>query len=141
MRDKVVDQNSEFEELVGSLSQTINQVSDPVAIGAMLFQIAQERKNTNLIISELNAKMDGLMEKIKTLESEPQTQKPHTGLSDKDMEVLNYVKEKGRVSAEQMQKKFKYKGKNAASARLSKLFHDGVLEKEYLGRNVIYKVK
>jgi len=45
------------------------------------------------------------------------------------------------VCADDIQQEFKYKGRNAASARLSKLFGRSILEKEYVGRKVFYKLK
>ena len=143
MREVVGEHKKEFEELVGSLSQSTTQMQDPVAIGLMLFQIAEERKSTNLIIKDLNAKIDGLVNKLDELEKQthdvPQQNK--FSMSERDLEVLQYVKEHGRVCADELMDKFKYKGKNAGSARLSRLFHEGRLEKEYAGRKVYYKAK
>ncbi|MBD3388225.1 MAG: hypothetical protein GF416_04025 [Candidatus Altiarchaeales archaeon] len=138
MEGKGVGYGHEFEELIGEISQSI-QKNDPVTIGFMLYQIAEERRKTNLIIRDLNAKFDLLVEKIDNIEG--RTSNHETGLSERDQEVLDYVRRKDRISAEELQKKFKYKGKNAASARLSKLFHDGKLEKEYAGRKVYYKLR
>ncbi len=142
MKQEVVDYNKEYHELVGGVAQTVRNISDPVALGAMLYQLAEERKSTNLIIQQLNSKIDSLVAKLDGLETHKTAlEQPSGMLSDRDMEVLRYVEEKERVSAELLQKKFKYRGKNAASARLSKLFHDGRLEKEYAGRKVYYKIK
>lgn len=139
---KVVDKNHEFEEMAGSISESISQMSDPVAIGMMLYQIAEERKNTNLMVQQFNSKIDILMDKIEKLEkANHDVLTPKTSLSDRDMEIYDYVKREGQVSADNLQHKFKYKGKNAASARLSKLFHEGLVEKEYRGRTVLYKIK
>ena len=141
MKDQVVGQTEEFEELIGSLSQSV-QNNDAITIGAMLFSIAEERKNTNLVIRELNAKFDRLINKVDELEKHIHSVGPQpTGLSERDQEVLEYVKTTGRVCAEELQQEFKYRGKNAASARLSKLFHEGRLEKEYAGRRVYYRIK
>ena len=143
MKEVVAEHQKEFEELVGSLAHSTNQIQDPVAIGLMLYSIAEERKSTNLIIKELNAKIDGLVSKMADLDKQPAAAPAQQApsMSDRDQEVLGYVKSSGKVSAEQMQKKFHYKGKNAASARLSKLFHEGMLEKEYAGRIVYYKAR
>ncbi|MBU0761403.1 MAG: hypothetical protein KKD39_00110 [Candidatus Altiarchaeota archaeon] len=142
MKQAVADYNREYHELVNGVAQSVKDISDPVAIGAMLYQLAQERKNTNLIIQQLNSKIDSLMSKVEEMESrKSKGPEPQSMLSERDMEVMKFVEEKGKVSAEQLQKKFKYRGKNAASARLSKLFHDGRLEKEYMGRKVFYKIR
>ncbi|MFH0862719.1 MAG: hypothetical protein V1875_06805 [Candidatus Altiarchaeota archaeon] len=143
MKEVVAEHQKEFEELVGSLAHSTNHIQDPVAIGLMLYSIAEERKSTNLIVKELNAKIDGLVSKIAEFEKQPAAApaQPAPNMSDRDQEVLSFVRTTGKVSAEQMQKKFKYRGKNAASARLSKLFHEGILQKEYAGRRVYYKVR
>jgi len=144
MREVVAEHKKEFEDLIGGLAQATGQMQDPVAIGAMLYSIAEERKSTNLIMQNLNAKIDLLVNKVNQLESHTPAAAPQTPspiLSERDLEVITFVKENGKVSADLMQKKFKYRGKNAASARLSKLFHEGILEKEYAGRKVLYNIK
>jgi len=142
MKEPVVGYKREFEELVGSLANSAQELNDPTTIGLMLYSIAEERKDTNLVMREINAKLDGLSKRMQELETQIRAPQPqNTGLSDRDMEVLEYVKGKGKVCAEELQRKFKYRGKNAASARLSKLFHEGRLEKEYAGRKVYYKAK
>jgi uncharacterized membrane protein len=130
----------EFEELTGSLINSTRQLNDPVAIGAMLYSIAEERKNTNLIIKNLNSKIDALMNKIENFEQKNPGQRDSVreSLSERDSEVLEFVRSRGRVDALTLMKKFKYKGKNAASARLSRLFHEGYVKKEYAGRKVYY---
>ncbi len=141
MKEPVVGHADEFEQLIGSLSKSVEQ-NDAVTIGAMLYSIAEERRSTNLIMRELNAKFDRLLNKVDHLEKEIQTAEPQNpALSERDQEVLDYVRKQGRVCAEDMMKEFNYRGKNAASARLSKLFHEGVLEKEYAGRKVYYKTR
>jgi RNA recognition motif-containing protein len=141
MKQAVVDYNREYHELIGGVAHSVKEIQDPVALGAMLYQLAQERKNTNLIIQQLNTKIDSLMGKISDLETRNFEDSHTASLSDRDMDVLSFVEDRVRVSAEDLRKKFKYRGKNAASARLSKLFHEGRLTKEYIGRKVIYKIK
>ena len=141
MKQEGVGYEAEFEDLIGSLAQTTSQVSDPVAIGAMLYSIAEERKNTNLIIRNLNAKIDSLLSKFEQIERNKEAISQTAGLSERDLEVIEFVRGAGRISAEELQVKFNYKGKNAASARLSKLFHEGMLEKEFAGRKVYYKLR
>jgi hypothetical protein len=144
MKEAGVEYKKEFDELVGDIAQSTRNMQDPVAIGVMLYTIAEEKKNTNLVIRELNAKIDSLMNKLEKLEqkSPAQTAAPQApNHSDRDLEVLQFVRKNGRSSAEDLQRVFDYKGKNAASARLSKLFHEGSLDKEYAGRKVYYKIR
>ena len=58
-----------------------------------------------------------------------------------DEEMLRFVKEKRHASAEEVRRKFGYKGKNAASARLNRMFEMGLLEKRQVGRAVLYSAK
>ncbi|MFH0836225.1 MAG: BlaI/MecI/CopY family transcriptional regulator, partial [Candidatus Micrarchaeota archaeon] len=59
-------------------------------------------------------------------------------LSELDEEIMTFISKQGHVTAGQVQKKFKYKGTNAASARLNALFRQGLLEKKQVGRKVIF---
>ena len=150
MKGSTPNQNKEFENLVGDLSQTIQQMSDPVAIGAMLYSIAQEKNSSNLVLREINAKFDNILQQLQavsqklteiTEKSPAKTSISPNFLSERDEEVLKYVREQGKVCADALQEKFSYKGRNAASARLSRLFKDGLLEKIYVGRKVYYTAK
>jgi len=156
MKDSTEAHKKEFEETVGNISQAMQQISDPVAIATMLFSIAEERKSTNLVVREINGKLDKydqLMEKLNTIAEKLDklntqiTEKPTntptitSELSERDEEVLHYVKEKGRICADELQGKFEYRGRNAASARLSKLFKESKLDKIFVGRKVYYTLK
>ncbi|MBD3262398.1 MAG: hypothetical protein GF334_12170 [Candidatus Altiarchaeales archaeon] len=143
MKDMVADYNQEFQDLVGDLSQTVNQL-DPMAAGALLYTIAQEKKNTNLIVRDLNAKFDTVLTKINQLDQkiEKLEQNPsNPNITERDEQVLAYVREKGSVCAETIQEKFQYKGRNAAASRLSNLYQKGLLEKTQKGRKVYYQTK
>ena len=149
MKDSV-NHRREFEELTGELSDTIYQMSDPVEIAAMLYSIAEEKKSSNLIVRDINGKFDKILGKLDEISqrlSEMHVNIPAEDtekrdqifeLSDRDREVLDFVSSNGRVCADDVQRKFKYRGRNAASARLSKLFRDKMLEKVYVGRRVYY---
>jgi hypothetical protein len=142
MKDMGVEYKKEFDDLVGEIAHSTTNMQDPVAIAVMLYTLAEEKKSGNLIIKELNAKLDLLVSKVSQLEKQAPKEAPtQAGMSERDLEVLNHVKRHGRTCAEDLQTVFGYRGKNAASARLSKLFHEGVLEKEYAGRKVYYKTK
>jgi predicted HTH transcriptional regulator len=151
MKDSLTDYDREFEEIVGNLSDTVHEMSDPVAIATMLYTLAEERKSSNLVIRDINAKFDNILknlrdisERLNELESRRDvTSKEHITfeLSDRDREILDYVTQNQRVCADDIQEKFQYRGRNAASARLSKLFRDKLLEKVYVGRKVYYQCK
>ncbi len=62
-------------------------------------------------------------------------------LGDVDEKIIEFVKKNGKACAEELQRAFNYRGKNAASARLNKLHSQGLLEKKQAGRRVYYFVK
>lgn len=62
-------------------------------------------------------------------------------LSSTDEQIVNLVGTRGVVCADDVQAHFKYKGKNAASARLNRLASLGVFEKQQAGRRVYYKLR
>jgi len=142
--------NEEFRELTGDLSEAVHE--DSVAIGSMLYTIAEEKKNNNLVVKDINGKFDQMMaklDKIATLleiiaeknEAASNTRPDNIDISDRDEEILEFVKAQKRVCADDVQNFFKYRGRNAASARLNKLFRDNIVEKVYAGRNVYYTLK
>ncbi|VVB53973.1 Uncharacterised protein [uncultured archaeon] len=129
-----------------------------LTLAAAFTQINENSRKNNLVFRQINAKLDRLQllsEKIDTLNEqlseiterldaiEAAAPREHNSpeLSERDMEVLDYVKSNKRVCAEDLQEKFEYKGRNAASARLHKLFRENKLEKVYSGRKVYYQIK
>jgi len=62
-------------------------------------------------------------------------------LGSTDERIVGFVGSRGAVCAQDVQTQFKYKGKNAASARLNKLASMGVLEKQQAGRRVYYRLR
>lgn len=146
----------EFRDLTENLSSAIEKMSNPVEIAAMLYTIAEEKKSSNLVVREINGKFESMMEKLDKISNlltelnmKLTEEKTTIGmdnlmeelLSERDEEIMNFVNEKGRVCADDLKKIFGYRGRNAASARLSKLFKEGLLEKIYVGRTVYYKLK
>lgn len=141
----------EFEELTEDLSSAIDDMGDPVAIGTMLYSIAEEKKSNNLIVRDINAKFDNIAEKLDKIYGKlsvlaehgvpHQVENPSVSISERDEEILEFVKSEGKACADDVQSKFEYKGRNAASARLSRLFKDNLLEKVYHGRKVYYVAK
>jgi len=141
----------EFEELTEDLSSAIDDMGDPVAIGTLLYSIAEEKKSNNLIVRDINAKFDNMAEKLDKIYEKLSVlveqgilqsgELPSVAISERDEEILNFVKSNGKACADDVQRKFEYRGRNAASARLSRLFKDNLLEKVYHGRKVYYVAK
>jgi len=144
----------EFEELTEGIAEVAYELDDGLKIGKMLYAIAEEKKSNNLVVREINSKFDQMINKLDRvatlLESmqlnqgavmDEAEEEEFLGISDRDEEILDFVKSHKRVNADDVQNHFKYRGRNAASARLNKLFRDELLEKVYAGRNVYYSVK
>lgn len=130
-------------------------VKDPALTAAYyLSKISDEKSSFNLVLREINAKLDRLaflerrvaqleemLEKnsAKTVGS-PSRMAPQGQaiVADIDGDILEFVRELGKVVAQDVADKFGYKGKNAACARLNRLAVAGLLSKKQAGRKVYY---
>ncbi len=133
-KDKVFKSNvggSAFEnELRTDLEENMAKFKDPVVLGELVYKLLEERENTNRILKNVLARLDEL-EKGTPMEEK-------TLLPEVDEQILGFVKEQGKVTAENVREKFEYKGKNAASARLNKLCGIGLLKKKQVGKKVYF---
>ncbi len=153
--------SSEFASVASDFKKLAQASRDPLAVAAMLDRLTEERKSTNLVLKEISRKLEKLDElesRIHGLETkmskasqtsqsaasealrEPQAPQPPL-LPEIDESILGFVRKHGRATAEEVQRKCKYKGANAASARLNGLFKMGLLEKRQVGRNVFFIAK
>lgn len=145
--------SDEFDQLTGEISDVVEEIPDPVVVGKLLYNIASEKKSYNLVVRDINAKFDQLavkLDRIATLleqinqkkeETETVRRSENIDISDRDKEILDFVRARKRVCADDVQDHFQYKGRNAASARLHRLYRDNVLEKVHAGRNVYYTLR
>jgi predicted HTH transcriptional regulator len=137
----------EFKELTGEVTEAMEEMADPVNQGLMLFTIAEEKKSNNLVVKDINSKFDQILSKldrIATLMEEQVQNREESGLhsiSDRDEEIIEFIREKKKVCADDLQDHFNYKGRNAASARLNKLFRDKLVEKIPAGKTVYYMMR
>ncbi|MGC8648781.1 MAG: winged helix-turn-helix domain-containing protein [Candidatus Micrarchaeia archaeon] len=118
-----------------------------------LFKIMMdENKATRLLIQQTYEKISRLEEGMVIDENtktssyndvdninERQSKIREIAISDLDKKIIQYIQIKGMASASDIQKIMNYKGKNAASARLTKLYKEGILERYQLGHKVFYK--
>jgi predicted HTH transcriptional regulator len=135
-------------EVLSPLESDIQKLRDPLVLAAIMHTAASERENTNrllrTLIEKLDAKFAEVDERLAKIERPSAPSSPGQDevlLPSVDEEILRFVKEKRHVSAEEVRRKFGYKGKNAASARLSRMFELGLLEKKQVGRAVLYCAK
>ncbi len=143
-----------FAEVSEEFRDFSSKMKDPLVVGALLHKLAEERQSSNLLLKEINAKLDKIdvfEKRIAELESRLATST--TTVSDNlgenkekkillpavDEAIIAFTREKGAVCAEDVQEQFKYKGKNAASARLNKLCTLGIIKKTQVGKKVYFE--
>lgn len=142
--------SSEFASVAEDFKKLSQQARDPVLLAALLNRLTQERSASNLVLKEINRKLEKLGEleaRIARVEEILKTRKQHEVFPEKpeepllpeiDEEILGFVKKKKRATAQEVQARFHYKGSNAASARLNNLCRLGLLEKRQVGRKVFF---
>jgi len=94
-----------------------------------IYELAKQIEDNNRVIKTL-------IQRVELLESKQKEQEMF--LSEIDEKIIRLIEEKGRVTAEDVKYALKYKGKNAASARLNNLCKIGVLKKTHAGRKVYF---
>ncbi|VVC71707.1 Uncharacterised protein [uncultured archaeon] len=150
--EKVADLRKEIDDRNEKLKSIAGKLNDPVYLSGMMLSVQQERENTNRILKNIYAELDRmkeLSERLKALEqaftgggSAPAPGIPgETMLSGIDETLVKLARKKGRICAADAQAAFGYRGKNAASARLNRLYDLGVLNKAQAGRTVYYFVR
>jgi hypothetical protein len=125
------------------LKQQLLKFKDPIVLGSLMYTVATERENTNRILKNLLAKIDALETRIAELETEQVTPRGPRGppvpmLPEADEKIVQFIRKRGRACADEVRDSLHYRGTNAASARMNKLFEKGVLEKQQVGRKVFY---
>jgi len=127
-------QGSDFRsQLKSDLEENMKKFNDPIVIGELLYKLLEERENTNRILKNILAKL----EKLET-SAAPIKAAEEVILPSRDEEILGFLKETGKATAEDVRARFRYKGKNAACARLNKLFELELVEKRQVGKKVFY---
>ena len=118
------------EKISADLQQNLEKFKDPVVLGELLYQLLEERENTNRILKNILQRLEAL-EKPARPEEEPM-------LPELDEKIVDFVKRRGKATAEDVQAEFGYKGKNGASSRLNRLCVLGMLSKRQVGRKVYF---
>jgi hypothetical protein len=138
-------------EVLSPLQRDIEKLRDPVVLAAIMHTAATEKENTNRLLKTLIERLDdrfGQVEaRLEALERKPLAPREPKPMAEEvllpsvDEEILKFVKEKRFASAEEVRRRFNYKGKNAASARLNRMFELGLLSKRQVGRAVMFSAK
>jgi hypothetical protein len=93
------------------------------------------------LLQQIMRKLDALESRLGNIEGKLTPEEKDELLGDVDEKLIELVKKSGKACAEDVQREFNYRGKNAASARLNRLFSQGLLEKKQAGRKVYYLIK
>jgi predicted HTH transcriptional regulator len=132
--------NAFTKEIRSDLEQNIDKFRDPVVLGEMVYRLLEERENTNRLLKTVIAKLEAIEAKMGPGASAPAVASALNEplLPEVDEEIMAFLKEAGKVTAEEVRAKFNYKGKNAASARLNRLCDIGLLQKQQVGKRVYF---
>ncbi len=128
--------NAFTKEIRSDLEQNIERFRDPVILGEMVYRLLEERENTNRLLRNILQKLEQL--EAKMAGGMPMVAEEAPLLPEIDDQILRFVKESGKVTAEDVRVKFNYRGKNAASARLNRLFELNLLHKQQVGKKVFF---
>jgi hypothetical protein len=122
-------------ELKGDIERNMEKFSDPLVIGELLYKLLEERENTNRILKNILVKLERLEQPAKKEISEEML------LPKVDEDIMKFVSDKKHATAEEVRKKFNYRGTNAASSRLNRLYQMGLLGKKQVGKSVYFFLK
>ena len=109
-----------------------------MVLGELVFRLLEERENTNRLLKNMYAKIEQLEAKLSAMPQENETIAVEQILPEIDEQIVNFVKESGKATAEDVQHKFNYKGKNGACARLNRLCDMNLLQKKQVGKKVYF---
>ncbi len=123
-------------EIEGDLRENMEKFQDPVVLATIAYKLLEERENTNRILKNVLARLDRL-----EAGKEPSIPPQNAFLSEIDQQILEFVKKTGKITARDVQKKFGYKGSNAASSRMNRLVKEGFLQKKQVGRKMYFLLR
>ncbi|MGC8687195.1 MAG: winged helix-turn-helix domain-containing protein [Candidatus Micrarchaeia archaeon] len=145
----------ELKEKNSHLSSIVSEKAKSDDINSSLFSLVKylidENKRTTMILQSLAQGINRLESELFSDEApssvapEQEAQLPiqqgakEMPISDLDAKILQIIQRKGMACADDIKANLNYKGRNAASARLSKLYKEGLLTRYQLGHKVFYK--
>jgi len=124
-------------EIKSDLETHIDKFRDPIVLGEMVYRLLEERENTNRLLKNLLQRLDAIEAKMGAA-PEMQLGAGEPLLPEIDEQIMDFVREHKKVTAEEVRAKFNYRGKNAASARLNRLCDMNLLQKMQVGKKVFF---
>ena len=134
---------------IEQLSSRKSKMPEDNVVSSLMKQLVEERERSNRLLESITEKITRLEKEIDGREerevegSEIQEfdtiNNREVPLSDLDSRILNFVQSRDMICADDLVKFMKYRGRNAACARLNKLHRQGILDRYQLGHKVYYK--
>ncbi|MCL5430173.1 MAG: hypothetical protein M1504_01695 [Candidatus Marsarchaeota archaeon] len=150
LKGEIVEIRKQLDELKARESQISSVVTEKETSEKMSSNLLQlfklmmdEQKTTRELIKSVSEKLSRVEEEIAVSYEEeyaPQEQQvKEVPVSELDGKILQFIQIHGLTSAEDVRIHMKYKGKNAACARLNKLYRQHLIKRYQLGHKVYYK--
>ncbi len=141
--------SANFAEQTQDLQEVTKHCNDPLYMAALIHKLIEERQKTNRLLEQINEKYDRIMLELKQgspkVATEDHAHTTHANefqmMAEQDSAILKYIEQHGQASAKDIKTIMNYKGLNAASQRLNKLFKEDYLKKVQVGKKVLYLVK
>ena len=127
-------------EIQEDLEKNLMKFKDPIILAELVYKLKVEREMTNHILKTLLEKIEKLEAEVSKLKGSKTERKDRLVLPEIDEKIVGFIRANGMATAEDIRREFKYRGKNAASARLNKLCQMGVLRKKHVGRIVYFSL-
>ena len=135
-----------------SLEEAIKEKAKSDEIGSNMLSLFKymmdENKKTTMILKNMSETL-GRMDAYMNTDFEQGDQEPspiennklakEQPISGLDAQIMQIIQIRGLTSADDLKKQMSYRGRNAASARLNRLYKMGLLERYQLGHKVYYK--
>jgi hypothetical protein len=125
-------------EIRSDLETNMQKFRDPIVLGELVYRLMEERENTNRLLKNILQKLDAIATAPRTRDNPLSPSSVEDLLPEIDEQIVGFIREVGKSTAEEVRVKFRYKGKNAACARLNRLCDMGVLRKAQVGRKVYF---
>ncbi|MFA4907495.1 MAG: hypothetical protein WC602_04440 [archaeon] len=134
----------QFNENTMDIQEIMKHSANPLLLSVLLFKLAEERQKSNKILEQMSDRYDKIMFELKT------NHYPGAGITEakefellpeQDQLILKVIGERGSATANDIQATLNYRGLNAASQRLNRLYKDNYLRKAQSGRKVLYLIR
>ena len=125
------ERSAEREEKHESVYHEKRDDENSIHLALAIYELAKQIEDNNRLIKTL-------IQKVELLELKSRNVSNDIALSEIDKKIIEVIKERERITAEELKEMFNYKGKNAASARLNNLCKIGLLKKMHGGKKVYF---